>query len=340
MSKESDKIFYELWFPRNTQHLTIIAPPSFDDLEDAKVTSPNYALLDNLGDRDSIFNIGKLLSRRYPKAIIDLKCSEGLSNRSVPLNDNLVIIGGPGGSYNDNNGNNLKGNEVCWLLSVNFLKSKISYSNDCENMILEGERVLPSKYDKRSKLMTLDYGYFSAFKNPFYSKTRVIMLHGIHTLGVLGATRVFDGGEQDSINNLVGLKSYIEEHNPKAGYNFETFFEVKVSQGWITCPKLNPQDIWFFNETVSTDNFSQNKGSNNDDNGLKDTIINIITIASNNTTDYARKKSHKELINKISLLTDDSMNILEKIYSVCMKNKNIPENYIDEINTLLSSEAK
>ena len=334
MSKDSDKVFYELWFPKNTQHLTIIASPSFDGLEDAKLTSPNYALLDNLGDRDSIYNIGKLLSRRYPKAIIDLKCSDSLSSGLVDINDNLVIIGGPGGSYNTEN--EFEGNEVCRLISKDHIKSRISYSDDCEKMFVNGGMPpLQSKYDERSKLMTLDYGYFSAFKNPFYSKTRIIMLHGIHTLGVLGATRIFDGGEQDSVNNLIALKSYIEEHNNKGGYNFETFFKVKVMRGWITCPSLEVKNILFFKETISTSNLFQKNENDIEDQRLKDTIISLITIAKNSTTDSTRKSSHMELIKKISLLNDDDTEILSKIYKICMKNKNIPENYIDEIKTLL-----
>lgn len=335
MSKDSDKIFYELWFPKSTQHLTIIASPSYDDLEDAKVTSPNYALLDNLGDRDSIYNIGKLLSRRYPKAIIDLKCSDSLSNGSLDLNDNLIIIGGPGGDYNNLIENELEGNEVCRLLSRDYVKSRISYSDDCENMILNGKSTFHSKYDARSNLMTLDYGYFSAFKNPFYSKTRIIMLHGIHTLGVLGATRIFDGGEQDSVNNLLSLKACIEKHANNEGYNFETFFEVKIMRGWITCPLLEKQNILFFNDNNLLNNLHNQKENSIDDSNLRDTIINLIRIASNCTNDSTRKKSHIELIDKISLLDNSNIDILREIYKICSKNKNIPENYINDINTLL-----
>lgn len=335
MSKESDKIFYELWFPRDTQHLTIIAPPADDDLEDAKVTSHNYALLDTLGDRDSIYNIGKLLSRRFPKAIIDLKCSESLSGGSIDLNDNLVIIGGPGGSYNDNVEYEYGGNEVCRLLSKAHIKSKISYSDDCEKMIVsEMASPLQTKYDKRSKLMTLDYGYFSAFKNPFFGKTRIIMLHGIHTLGVLGATRIFDGVEQDSINNLTSLKSYIDEQDAKTGYNFETFFEVKVMRGWITCPLLELNNINYFNNSISNLNIQKHK-NRIEDSKLKETIVNLIKIARNNTVDDSRKRAHTELIKKMSSLANDNVDVLRKIFEICLKNSNIPENYIDEINALI-----
>lgn len=336
MSKDSDMFFYELWFPKKTQHLTIIASPSYDGLEDAKVTSPNYALLDNLGDRDSIYNIGKLLSRRYPTAIIDLKSSESLSSGSIDLNDNLVIIGGPGGDYNDNTENELEGNIVCRLLSKDHIKSKISYSNDCEKMMVSGiSTPFQSEYSERSKLMTLDYGYFSAFKNPFYTKTRVIMLHGIHTLGVLGATRIFDGGEQDSVNNLISLKSYLDEHYSITNYDFETFFKVKVTRGWITCPLLEKKNIIFFNDTISSTNKKSIQENNIDDNSLRDTVINLIRIAKNNTTDNIRKRSHDQLISMISLIKKDNVDVLTKIYNICAKNRNIPENYIEEIKTLL-----
>lgn len=132
MSKESDSIFYDLWFPKYTQSITIVGTPADDNLEDAKLTSPNYALMDNLGDRDSIYEIGKLLSRKYQNALIDLRCSKNFDAQS--LTKNLVVIGGPGGSYN-NSEDTIDGNEVCRIFSQEHIKTKISYSDDCENLM-------------------------------------------------------------------------------------------------------------------------------------------------------------------------------------------------------------
>ncbi|GHU13794.1 hypothetical protein FACS1894161_4070 [Spirochaetia bacterium] len=97
--------------------------------------------------------------------------------------------------------------------------------------------------------MTNDYGYFSAFQNPLLGTTRIILLHGIHTLGVLGATRIFDGCESNSIANLNLLNKYFNERPDKLKYNFETFFEVKVTRGVVSCPLLDDNSIFLFDGT-------------------------------------------------------------------------------------------
>jgi hypothetical protein len=243
MKNELD-IFYKLWFPKNAKSITIVAPPSSERLPGAKLGHPNYTQLDGLDDRDTIYHIGKLLARKYLTAEIHLKCSKNFDSHN--LNDNLVIIGGPGGDYRKKG---LKGgNSVCRIFSKK-INSNIFYKeiNKDEFSIIVNNQEFKSISNDEG--ITIDYGYFSAFQNPMESSKRVIILHGIHTVGVLGAKKIFDAEENKSKNNLQTIGDLFKTQP----YNFETFFQVDVLVGGIvSCPTFNTNSIYFWNnEEVS-----------------------------------------------------------------------------------------
>ena len=137
--------FAKVWFPLDTKNITVIVGPEFEPPIDGNLTSHNYDFLDTVGDKDAILEVFGLLSRRYPEAIIEIVCS---SNSRINLKQNIVIIGGPGGpDYVRPDGTTIDatGNIVCRRISER-IKSRISYTSDCEAMILDNKKY-EARYD-------------------------------------------------------------------------------------------------------------------------------------------------------------------------------------------------
>ena len=333
-------LFYDLWFPRNTQDITIIASPSYEDLKDAKLTSPNYALLDRLGDRDSIFSIGKLLSRKYPRAIISLLSSKDYNNYS--LSKNSVVIGGPGGcNINAINGltEDFEGNEVCKIFSKK-INSQISYSNDCESLHYNNSDYV-STYDYKGH-MTADYGYFASFPNPFMRNNKIILLHGIHTLGVVGATRLFDG-EYDSCDNFRHLKSHFTSRLFDGIPAFECFFKVEVANGEVTCPEFeNLQILTLFEKQaihplVLSGIGDEKKTTFLDESSLKNRIMTLIWTAHETSNLEAKKIRLVQLQTEVNKISEFDSLKFNKIIKIIEQNTKFPDENINSILELLKS---
>ena len=82
--------------------------------------------------------------------------------------------------------------------------------------------------------MTEDYGYFAALRNPYDEKFRAVLLHGIHTLGVVGAARIFS----DETNAEVNYKFLIDDFFAGAidDISFECTFNVDINYGTVLSP--------------------------------------------------------------------------------------------------------
>ena len=121
-----EALIYELWFPRDTSTIWVICPQIHNPGEFAVRSSPDYTYLDNLGDTDALLEVMVFLSRYYPEAIIEEFSSDDLLGGHI--NNNLVVIGGPGSSDDISN-------HVCKDM-MSLMNSRISYSEDCERMIV------------------------------------------------------------------------------------------------------------------------------------------------------------------------------------------------------------
>lgn len=330
-------LFYELWFPKNTQDITIIASPEYELSKDAQLTSPNYALLDRLGDRDTVFALGKLLSRKYPRAAIHLISSKDISHSQ--LNLNTVVIGGPGGLAMNPETNVLEefeGNEACKIFSK-IIDTCISYSDDCAKMKFE-ENLLESLYDHQ-KYMKLDYGYFAMFPNPFQKRAKVILLHGIHTLGVLGAARIYDG-EVDSEHNLRMVKDFFRKSGSEEIGPFESYFQVKVVKGEVICPDSDDTCIFHLGKkiklsesapTVTTENEAALQGRGEQLRTKAEGIIHDALQFANSNTKKNNLQFLKEKVGAVSVL---NTTLLQEIVNVLDQNTYIPDENVSRILAL------
>ncbi len=236
-----DRIFYDFWFPANVSEINVIVSPETEKPQDADLRSRNYGFMDNVGDKDSILEIVKLLSKYYPNTSISIM----ETNDFLPslLTGNIVVIGGPGGDeylMADGNVVNDEGNKYCKLFSEK-IHSHVTYTNDCETMVVNNCKYEAS-YDSNG-FMISDYGYFAAMPNPFNIANRVVLLHGIHTLGVVGAAKIFST-EVQAESNYRFLRSILRTSGSIA---FESFFQVDVYNGQAFCPRLETNNVFPLN---------------------------------------------------------------------------------------------
>lgn len=204
----------------------MIDPPSQTKTLFSEVQSPNYVYLDRLGDKDAMLEVMILLSRLYPSAKIRKFTSNNFPSES--LDENLVIVGGPGTDKEPSN-------NICKLITGK-INTHVSYSDDFEEMIIKGKTKLSAEYD--NKQVSADYGYFARISNPLNPRSTIILVHGIHTYGVLGASRAFS-------DQLLAVKN-VQTILNKMGLNpyFESWFRVDVLNGVVKIPEVNDLRIF------------------------------------------------------------------------------------------------
>ena len=211
----------KIWFPQDASLIHVVGPKSQAKTEFADAESSDYDMLNKLGDKAAIFEVRILLAKLYPEAYIKVQMSDEF-NMEADQADNMVIVGGPGIPGED-------GNSVHRLFS-DQMKLKISYTDDCEAMKI-GDRQLSATYVEDK--VTKDYGCFTRMRNPYNSASAVVMIHGIHTSGVLSASRMFGDGEAAKKNVAKVLAKLGDD--PR----FECAVGVSVGRGMPGEPELD-----------------------------------------------------------------------------------------------------
>lgn len=220
----------KIWFPNNAGNINVIAPPEPEKSEFASPESKNYIFLNNVGDIDTVLEIMNFLNRNYRGVKIHIHSSEEFKNQ---IEDNLVVIGGPGDSDGD-------GNSICALI-MDKMNVKIGYSFSEDE-----DETMTYKYQKFSAVyrggkVVKDYGYFARFPNPFNPSTSVVLVHGIHTFGVLGAAKAFSDRPSAQGNIRKVMKKLNLDDIKHA--SFECFFPVDVLQQSVVCPDIDIDNI-------------------------------------------------------------------------------------------------
>ena len=209
----------KIWFPQDAPLIHVIGPKSQVKTEFADAESSDYDMLNKMGDKAAIFEVRILLAKLYPNADIKVQMSDEF-NMEADQADNMVIVGGPGIPGED-------GNSVHRQFS-DQMKLKISYTDDCEAMKIRDRQLLATYVDK-----TKDYGCFTRMRNPYNSASAVVMIHGIHTSGVLGASRMF-GDSEAAKKNIAKVLARLGD-DPR----FECAVGVSVGRGIPSEPELD-----------------------------------------------------------------------------------------------------
>jgi hypothetical protein len=218
----------KIWFPSDVKTVHVITSTESEKrVQFSAPESDNYMLLESLGDKDSLLSVVTFLNRHYKNINVPLYAADSFSGS---LEDNIVVIGGPGDDDGD-------GNPVCRIFS-DKMQVKISYSEDCEKMLYKDQEYVA---EKKGNKTVKDWGYFARFPNPLNLRTSVVLVHGIHTFGVLGAAKAFS--DHPSVQeNIRKVMEKLNLDNIKQA-SFECFFPVDVLQQSVVCPNIDEDYI-------------------------------------------------------------------------------------------------
>ncbi len=212
----------KIWFPNDVGTIHVITSTESETREFASPESDNYMLLESLGDKDSLLEVMTFLNRNYRNVNIPMYAADNFQNQ---FESNLVVIGGPGDEGGDEN-------NVCKIM-MEKVESNVSYSDDCEKLLYNDHIYTATKKgDKTIK----DYGYFARFPNPFNQRSTVILINGIHTFGVLGASKAFSD-HPNAQGNIRKLLNKFNLDDVKQA-SFECFFPVEVLNQNVVCPDI------------------------------------------------------------------------------------------------------
>ena len=265
IKKEIETYFFpnnhlnKFWFDKNKKGIIYIVGGPDDEKSKEDLNQNIY----DYGDKDTFIETCIFLAKHFP----DYTIKTATSNDELLdwQNNHLVVIGGPGVEGDP-------GNTVCLEL-MKEVKSNFSYGQDIniQNNTNQGAYYLQlndkkfyskTKSIKTQEIVTIDYGYFSCFENPFNQSKRVILINGIHTLGVLGSFRTFTQNEEDSKSNCKNVISKFLDYNDDNSFlneemlGFECYFEVK--QGYNSMPPVpivKSENIFFLKEHKNRNEF-------------------------------------------------------------------------------------
>lgn len=210
----------KVWFPKDARLIRVIGPKSQVKTEFSDTEYPDYDRLHKVGDKAAIFEVLVLLTKLYPDANIKIQMADDFDMESDRA-DNMVVVGGPGIPGED-------GNSVHRTISAQ-MNSKISYADDYETMKTKDQTfsVLSS-----GDALTRDYGCFARIRNPYNTASAIVLIHGIHTSGVLGAAHMFGDGETAK-GNVAKILDKLGD-DPR----FECIVPIRVRNGIPDEPKL------------------------------------------------------------------------------------------------------
>lgn len=276
LRKEIEEYFYpsnhlnKFWFDKNTinsidrrshntsnEYIYVVGGPD-EEQSSADLDKNIY----DYGDKDTFIETCIFLSRKFPD--YKIKTTTSTDNGLDWKNNHLVVIGGPGVE-------GIPGNSVCKEL-MEKINSKIYYDkvmpkgdNDPTFMSANGKEyhpILDNKGIDKKGIIAADFGYFACFKNPYNSEKRVILLNGVHTLGVLGAFKTFTNFEDNSKANCKTiLQKFLDENKVEQVENedilgFECFFEVKKGSEILPpVPVISKENIFILNQEGLNEDF-------------------------------------------------------------------------------------
>lgn len=217
------------WFQGAPPEIHVVCAPEPERTRFASSANPDYLYVDNLEDRDALFEVSNFLSRSYPNAKVFRHSSDALS--ADVFSSNVVVLGGPH--------NNSATRDLMKAVGASF-----EYADDENALSLKIEArlvTLRSMSDARN-ILENDVGYFGWFLNPFNRNNRVVMCHGCHTFGTLGASLAFSDNNL-AIENVSLLKDIVAGDLQRIN-RFECIFHVPILENRrVITPKIDPDAV-------------------------------------------------------------------------------------------------
>lgn len=231
---EEVKTLRSFWNIHDIDKIYIICPeiPIDDRKTYAEITSKDYLRLAKFADIDSLYNMKDFISRKFPNVRMMEYTSVEMPEEAY--NENIILIGG-----------------TAWNKVTEKLMEKIrspfyyidgGKGND--DPIVERESGLKRLpvLDRMGSL-NYDWGLFIRVPNPFNKEKNLIIINGIRTYGVLGATKCFTNEMNSSDNcsiifKLLGIPAY-----------FAALIKTAVINNYVAPPNLisDLESLYSFN---------------------------------------------------------------------------------------------
>jgi len=220
------------WFDPAVSEIHVICAPEPERTRFANQSSTDYLYVDNLDDRDALYEVSTFLSRAYPDAKLYRHAASQVS--SDVLDSNVVLLGGPR--------NNSLTRDLADILGVRFAYA--DNDNSLNFSLGNGSFDILQVGKKDDNLLSLDVGYFGRFLNPFNRKNHLVMCHGCHTFGTLAACLIFADSNQALDNSrLLGFKG---ASDPFELDRIECAFEVMIMENRrIVVPSVRADRLYF-----------------------------------------------------------------------------------------------
>lgn len=206
--------------------VALVGPRSSSRTTFSSLKSRNFIHLDRLGDKDALVELSILMARLYPELSIVRYISDELPRDGYE--QNLILVGGPGGP-------GTMGNVLVQTVQER-LGIAVRYSDDCERLYTPDGTEWSAEF--AGKLVRRDHGVFAKASNPFNSEKKVVLVHGIHTFGVLGAARCFSDHPAAEPNRQLIIDKLGEDPS------FWTYFSVDVVGGVPMVPKVEADRVF------------------------------------------------------------------------------------------------
>jgi hypothetical protein len=201
------------WFDRSVHEIHIVCGQEPEKTRFAQSESEDYLFIDNLDDRDALFDISMFLSRAYPDARLYRHSSGSLPNDVIGAN--MVLIGGPNTNH--------VAKEIMEQLGANCRYVQNDRAIEFETG--GGLKTVTSRNDGAG-VLDIDAGYFGRFLNPYDRLNHIILCQGCHTFGTLAASRILADSNQARDN--VKLLKKIAKRDPSGIERIECVFEIKI----------------------------------------------------------------------------------------------------------------
>ena len=167
------------------------------------------------------------------------------------------------------------------------------------------------------------------------------MIHGIHTLGVLGGVRIFDG-EPDSRHNFERLAEFAGSIDVVGNSAFQCAFEVAVLNGEVECPNVMLNDLYkLVIKSGQTPSSGQNHQIATPDTSSEKIyqIIDLIKIAKSTALD-AKQRTLETLRLAVQNVSLDSNELIAELSAIAWQNQKFPGDNINRMLTLIENATK
>ena len=331
--------FENIWFKQTSKDsIYIIGGPNTDELVVDDIDDILNSDIYNYGDKDTFIETCMFLAKHFNSAVLEKRNSNG---NNIYDSDHMVIIGGPGRTGDP-------GNKYCEKM-MNLIQSKAKYGYDNRGYFLKvSEKEWRADVSPDGRKLKHDIGYFATFINPDNGR-RVILINGIHTLGVLGSFKAFSDAAKATENYRTLLKSVAQDASlfkkyKKGVIEFECIFVVKPSPNGVMTPEIKTEDINFINHIPKPKKVTNRTGANQGAVSVQET--NIVDFDSEIPEIFKKAlrriqdDGHQNLINNLKEKFESvhqQLNIEGKrlFYNILDVNRSLPVDIISQAESFL-----